>query len=304
MIQESEWTTYSSISQHLIYGVNKILQSIRRLHLVSELGKDLVDIITTIPISIITCLNLPEIYPGVADTATTLLFLTSVQSTVTHLDMKMENLNYSLGDVLDTFQHLVSLTCHDINSDLTTASESYPQLKELRIWTEERGFESDDLKAMTRRLPALEIFSLKLIAYNDYRNEELYMQHITYKGINNKSGGGTSINNNDFQSPNVNFVVVATLDVDMLDIITSITRNSHSCQSIFFCYNSTVDISIYLPIYDYLLQTLVSPKNFHVGVQMPDLLGSLPRTECLSMHITHDGKPLQRNPFIVSRLKS
>lgn len=234
-----------------------------------------------------------RVYPEDADTATALLSLTSVQSTVTHLDMKMENLNYSLGDILGTFPHLVSLTCHDINSDLTTASDTYPQLKELKLWNEERGFESDDLKMMTQRLPALEIFSvnpcldtsalsmiqdncpkLKLIAYNDYRNEESYMRRITYKGINDKSGGGgtSNNNNNDLQSLNVNFVAGDTFEVDMLDIITSITRNSHSLQSIFFCYNSKVDVRIYLPIYEHVtlshLTSYTHKISHHEHVQL------------------------------------
>ncbi|CDH59418.1 predicted protein [Lichtheimia corymbifera JMRC:FSU:9682] len=272
-----------------------IVQSIRHLHLISEPGKDLVDssgyiLKHTAPYAAaltikyeansayklfqqyqfpsLRYLDLDEIYPEDTDTKTILLSLKLVQSTVTHLDIKMENLNYSLGDILDTFPHLVSLTCHDINNDLTTASEVYPRLKELKVWNEERGFRSYDLKTMTQRLPALEIFSvnpcldtnalsmiqgncpkLKLIAYNDYQNEESYMQRITYKGINNNN---KSSSNNDLQSLNVNFVSGDTFDVDILDIITSITRNSHSLQSIFFCYNSKDNINTYLRIYEHV----------------------------------------------------
>lgn len=68
--------------------------------------------------------------------------LASLLSTMTHLDMRMEGLDYSLGDVLGTFQHPASLACHDISNDTRTAPESYPKLKKLKLSGEEDGFQS------------------------------------------------------------------------------------------------------------------------------------------------------------------
>lgn len=194
--------------------------------------------------------------------------LASVQSTVTYLDIRMENLDYTLGDILSTFPQLVSLRCDDIDVDITNAPDNWPMLKELMIRNEREGISSEHLNKITQRLPELEIFSvnpcmdtyalsmiqdncpkLKLISYNDYRNEELYMERITYEGVD-KSAGNID---NDMQSLNINYIEDDAFQVDILDIITFITRNSHSLQSIYFCYNSNVDVITYYPIYEHVI---------------------------------------------------
>lgn len=194
--------------------------------------------------------------------------LASVQSTVTYLDIRMENLDYTLGDILSTFPRLVSLRCDDIDVDINNAPDNWPMLKELMIRNEREGISSEHLNKITQRLPELEIFSvnpcvdtyalsmiqdncpkLKLISYNDYRNEELYMERITYKGVD-KSASNID---NDMQSLNINYIEDDAFQVDILDIITFITRNSHSLQSIYFCYNSNVDVITYYPIYEHVI---------------------------------------------------
>ncbi|KAI7881642.1 hypothetical protein K492DRAFT_206727 [Lichtheimia hyalospora FSU 10163] len=198
--------------------------------------------------------------------------LGAVQSTVTHMDIRLENIEYTVGDILKTFHHLISLTCHDINPDITTAPETYPTLKEFKLWNknDRDGLQSEQLNRITQRFPALEMLSinpcvdtsalstvqdncpkLKLLAYNDYGNVELYMERITYKKIEKQARSGDN-DNNDLQSLAVNFVIDDTFSVDMLDIITSMTRNSHSLQAINLCYNSKVDIRIYHPIYEHM----------------------------------------------------
>ncbi|KAI7878266.1 hypothetical protein K492DRAFT_218202 [Lichtheimia hyalospora FSU 10163] len=227
-------------------------------------------------------LHLDEGYPDDIDFKVVLDSLATVQSTVTYLNIRMEDLDYSLGDILDTFQHLISFTCYNTNVEAMITTGCYPTLKELKLWNEDDPFQSEQLNTITKLLPALQILSvnpcvdtkalsmvqencpnLKLIAYNDFGQEETYMERITYNGISKPSGSGDD-NNNDLQSLNINWGYGDLIDMDMKDVIATTTRNACCLQSINLCYGNRINTYLHDSIDAGIIFSRLTSYTHHV----------------------------------------
>ncbi|KAJ8653658.1 hypothetical protein O0I10_010696 [Lichtheimia ornata] len=177
--------------------------------------------------------------------------IASVRSTLTHLEIHFpyEEEQYPIEDILDTFQLLVSLRCYGIINDLTEMSTmaTHPHLKELKLFPDfEINFESHQLDSLTRRLPALEILcvhrcvdsnalpmiqdncpNLKFIMYNDFLDDEPHKKRMRTcsKGKEEQRGLRVLTMNRGWEEDE--------LHVDTVDVVTSMTRNAHSLQSIY-----------------------------------------------------------------------
>ncbi|KAI7878258.1 hypothetical protein K492DRAFT_209102 [Lichtheimia hyalospora FSU 10163] len=195
--------------------------------------------------------------------------LASVQSTLTHLDIQSQaynnSLSFSIGDLVDTFPLLVSLECNCAINNNNLISKSYPRLKELKISsTSENNFDSDQLDDLTRQLPELEILyirqcvdtkalsmiqdncpQLKILMYNDYIKVDPYNERIAYNPVEEPTSGDPGLQRLSIDQGREENLV----DVDMLDITTSIVRNAHSLQSIHLRCQSTTDVHEHQAMY-------------------------------------------------------
>ncbi|CDH51295.1 predicted protein [Lichtheimia corymbifera JMRC:FSU:9682] len=196
-------------------------------------------------------LTLYEVTPDHPDPTAVFASLALVRSTLTHLEIHFpfEWEPYPIEDILDTFRLLVSLRCYGILNDPTemATATTHPHLKELKLLPDfEINFESHQLDSLTRRLPALEILcvhrcvdsnalpmiqnncpNLKFIMYNDFLDDEPHKERMRTcsKGMEEQRGLRVLTINRGFEEDE--------LHVDTLDVVTSMTRNAHSLQSIY-----------------------------------------------------------------------
>lgn len=210
------------------------------------------------------------------DRATVFGSLATVQSTLTHLKVMMRASAwnglpvYSVGDFLKTFPLLVSLICCNTGCRFDAAPTTCPSLRELKLVHFQYDLDSDAIGDLTSRLPSLEVLvlqpcvgiaalsmiqnncrKLKSVIFNNCGYQEtLMMQRITYKGVNSREP--TSGNNGDdgLQLLKVDHGYEENLLFGHIsDVITSITRNSHSLQSLHLRYDSEADITDHPSMY-------------------------------------------------------
>lgn len=209
------------------------------------------------------------------DRATVLRSLATVQSTLTHLKVMMGEWDwdelpaYSIGDLLETFPHLISFSCCNIDSHFDAAPTTCPSLKELKLAHFQYEFDQDDIDDLTSRLPSLEILGLqpcadiaalsliqdncpklKVIFYNHCGHRPIYMQRITYKGINNREPISGDDNDDGLQLLEIDQGPEEhLLEAHISEVITSITRNSDSLQLLRLRYHSEADITDHHSLY-------------------------------------------------------
>lgn len=206
--------------------------------------------------------------------------LAAVQSTLLHLEIQpdtdREDVCYSIEDILDTFTLLVSLECaYAINNITDASATTYPLLKKLVLdHILEDNFGSNQINTLTKRLPALEFLclhrckdtsalsliqdncpKLKCLMYNDYLNEDLYMERITYKeGVEDDDDGLQLLVINQGCEENL-------MDVNVLDVMALMIRNATSLQLIHLRCESTIDIREHHALYE---NVIFSRLNYYI----------------------------------------
>lgn len=250
------------------------------------------------------------------DRATVLSSLATVQSTLTHLKVMMGEWDwddlppYSIGDLLTTFPHLVSLSCGNIYSQFDAAPTTCPTLRELKLAHFQYAFDSDDIDDLTCRLPSLEVLGLhpcddiaalsmvqdncpklKFIVYNDCGHRPIFIQRITYKGATSEE--------DDDGDDGLQLLKVDQgceehlLDGHIVDVITSITRNSHSLQSLHLRYRSSANITDHHSMYGGLTFSHLTSYTHDIfnDEDMILAMGLIRRSPLLVIIELHKGHP-------------
>ncbi|KAI7878402.1 hypothetical protein K492DRAFT_238588 [Lichtheimia hyalospora FSU 10163] len=190
--------------------------------------------------------------------------LATIGSTLTHLEIKLDAFGLSLGGILSSCPHLEYLKTSNVDTDMETAPESHPKLKALLFWLQD---EESDIHAITKRLPALQVFvanpfheskdlkvvqdncpNLKVLGCNDHVTDYGYVSSLTNHGADRIGVHTLYIDNYELN----------WFFVNKNEIIDFMIRNHHTLQHIFF----------YSPLIYDLVQDNNDPPGFSHEIQV------------------------------------
>ncbi|KAJ8652860.1 hypothetical protein O0I10_011460 [Lichtheimia ornata] len=224
----------------------KLLSCVRELHVFSTAKDDLGsndDLLTRFP-SLQTLIAKDPGY-NYEMIGRTIDALTTLGSTLTHLEVQSYAYRGCLGQILSSCPNLVHLTIRNVDIRMDTAPECHTNLKRLLF----SHFDDElDIHDMTKRLPGLEVFAanpvydfkdvkilqdncpnLKVVICNDDDDSYFYLPTATTTTSDHGDGDRVGVHTFYVDCDEAN-----DFFVDLEDLVDFMRRNSHTLQHVYF----------------------------------------------------------------------